>query len=346
MKLTNNLMYQALLEKNISFEGSFYAAVKTTGVFCRPTCTARKPKKENVEFFKTTKEAIQNGYRPCKICTPLNNLSDTPAYINQIIQEITKNPFQKIKDFDLRTKGIEPNKIRRWFKKNHGITFHSFQRMMRINTAFKRLTEGEKITHVAFDSGYESLSGFSDAYKTIFGKPPGDSRETRIINIQKISTPLGPMFACAVKEGICLLEFTDRRMLEFEFKSITRLLKARIIYGDNSHFKILEGQLAEYFQGKRKQFDLPLVTPGTDFQIKVWKLLQKISYGETCSYEHQAIKMKNPKAVRAVAKANGFNRISILIPCHRVIGKNGDLTGYGGGLWRKKWLLDFEKNNL
>jgi AraC family transcriptional regulator of adaptative response/methylated-DNA-[protein]-cysteine methyltransferase len=154
------------------------------------------------------------------------------------------------------------------------------------------------------------------------------------------------MFACATKEGICLVEFTDRRMLEFEFKEISIRFKAKTIYGENKHFETLKTQIDEYFSGKRKTFDLPLIYPGTEFQKQVWEHLKEIPYGETHSYKKQAIGINNPKAVRAVAKANGFNRICIIIPCHRVIGEDGSLTGYGGGLWRKKWLLDFEKKNL
>lgn len=284
-----------------------------------------------------------HGYRPCKVCLPLNQLNDTPNYINEILSHLANNPFTKIKDFDLIRKGIEPNKVRRWFKKNHGITFHSYQRMLRINNAYKKLSNGEKVTNAAFDSGYDSLSGFFEAFKSLFGDTPSNHKDTKVINITRFTTPIGPMFACATDEGICLLEFTDRRMLEFELKEIRRLLKAKIIYGDNLHFKKLHLQLKEYFEGTRQQFDLPLVTPGTDFQIKAWNSLKEIPYGTTTSYKRQAAAINNPKAVRAVAKANGFNRISIIIPCHRVIGEDGNLTGYGGGLRRKKWLLDFEK---
>jgi AraC family transcriptional regulator of adaptative response/methylated-DNA-[protein]-cysteine methyltransferase len=131
-------------------------------------------------------------------------------------------------------------------------------------------------------------------------------------------------------------------MLETEFKQLTKLLNATIIQGDNPHFIQLLKQLDEYFEGKRKEFSIPLVTPGSAFQQSVWKELQNIPYGSTRSYKQQATALKNPDAIRAVANANGMNRISIIIPCHRVIGADGSLTGYGGGLWRKKWLLDLE----
>ena len=150
------------------------------------------------------------------------------------------------------------------------------------------------------------------------------------------------MFACATKLGICLLEFTNRKMLETEFKDLTKRLNAVILPGENPHLTQVQTELKEYFEGKRKDFSIPLHTPGTDFQQAVWEILKEIPFGETRSYKQQASKLNNPKGVRAVASANGMNRVAIVIPCHRVIGENGDLTGYAGGLARKKWLLDHE----
>ncbi len=343
--LTYQIMYKALVDKDVSYEGTFIAAVKTTGIFCRPTCTARKPKKENVEFYSTTKEAILKGYRPCKVCNPLEKLGETPNYIKNILKELNDNPSLRFKDWDLTQQGVEPSKIRRWFLKNHGITFQAYQRMYRINSAFKKIQNGEPVTSVAFDSGYESLSGFTDSFKSIFGVSPSNSKDKQIINITRLETPLGTMFACAAEQGICLLEFTDRKMLETELKSLAKQLNANIIQGANKHFDLLRRQLDEYFEGKRKEFTIQLFTPGTEFQQSVWKVLQTIPYGSTYSYKQQAIALKKPDAFRAVANANGMNRISIIIPCHRVIGEDGNLIGYGGGLWRKKWLLDLEKQN-
>nr|WP_290965397.1 methylated-DNA--[protein]-cysteine S-methyltransferase [Flavobacterium sp.] len=180
----------------------------------------------------------------------------------------------------------------------------------------------------------------------MFGVSPKNSKAQNIIDLKRIETPLGTMYVCAVKEGICLLEFTDRKMLETEFKALAKTLNATIIQGDNGHFEILEKQLREYFEGKRKDFTVPLFSPGSDFQNKVWTALQNIPYGAVRSYKEQSSAINKPEAIRAVANANGANRISILIPCHRVVGSNGELTGYGGGLWRKKWLLELEKKNV
>jgi len=151
------------------------------------------------------------------------------------------------------------------------------------------------------------------------------------------------MVAGATEDGICLLEFLDRRMLNTEYKILGKYLKDEITDGENRHTRHLLLELGEYFEGKRKIFSVPLVFTGTDFQKKVWDELLRIPFGTTRSYSKQAETAGGALSVRAVANANGMNKISIVVPCHRVIGENGHLTGYGGGLWRKRWLLDHEK---
>ena len=338
-------MYQALVNKDSQFEGIFFAAIKTTGIFCRPTCTARKPKPENVEYFPTTKSAIANGYRPCKVCHPMQLKGEWPDWLKGLMEEVTANPAIRLKNADLRERGITSDRVRRWFLKNHGMTFQAYLRMQRINQAFGHLKQGEKVTESAFENGYDSLSGFGESFKKTTGFAPKESQHQQLITITRIPTPLGPMLAGATKEGICLLEFTDRRMLETQLTRLKKYLKTATVAGQNPHFETLQTQLSQYFKGERKTFDLPLVLPGTDFQKKVWDQLLTIPYGKTRSYAEQARAIGNTKAVRAVAKANGDNRLSIIIPCHRVIGSDGKLTGYGGGLWRKEWLLAHEKNN-
>lgn len=338
--------YQAILAKDSTYEGTFITAVKTTGIFCRPTCRARKPKRENVTFFQNTKEAILSGYRPCKVCNPLESLDETPQYIKTILNELAANPSVKFKDWDLLQKGIQPSQIRRWFLKNHGMTFQAYQRAFRINSAFKKIQQGEPVTSVAFDSGFESLSGFGESFKAIFGISPKNSKQRTVIDLTRLETPLGTMFACATEQGICLLEFADRKMLEMELKAIARYLNATIVQGENRHFDMLRMQLTAYFEGKLTEFVLPIHSPGTDFQQAVWTALQQIPYGKTSTYLAQAKALNRTEAVRAVGNANGMNRISILVPCHRVVGTNGDLTGYGGGLWRKKWLLEHEQKHM
>jgi len=331
------------MEKNPEFEGVFWMGVKTTGIFCRPTCTARKPKFENVEFFGSTKDALAKGYRPCKVCKPLENPDEMPEYIQKLLTGLSENPMLKLKDSDLEKQGLEPATIRRWFLKNHGMTFHAFQRMFKINSAFKKLQQGENVLDAALESGYESLSGFSESFKNIVGVSPKKSKMEKIIDLKRIETPLGTMICCADDNGICMLEFADRKSLSREMEEISRYFDAHIIQGENQHFATLEKELSEYFERKRKEFTVPLSPVGTDFQKKVWEILTTIPYGSTRSYQEQANILGNPKSLRAVANANGLNKISILIPCHRVIGSNGKLTGYGGGIWRKQKLLELEK---
>ncbi len=344
-ELTFSEKYAAIGKKESLYEGAFITAVITTGIFCRPSCRARKPKAENVVFYDSSQQAIQNGFRPCKVCKPMEKEGETPDYIKTIIQDLHANPFLKIKDYDLKQRGIEPSKIRRWFKKNHHMTFHAYQRMLRINNAYNQIKGGNSVSDTAFGLGYESLSGFNDGYRSIFGEAPKNMKEKQVINIIRFTTVLGPMFACATEKGLCLLEFTDRRMLETEFPDLCKRLNAVILPGKNQYLDMVQVQLSEYMKGERKTFTIPLHTPGTEFQESVWKILQQIPYGKTWSYKQQAIKLNNPKAVRAVATANGYNRLSIIIPCHRVIGSNGNLTGYGGGLGRKKWLLELEQKH-
>ena len=338
-------MYNALVQKDDQFEGIFYAAIKTTGIFCRPTCTARKPKEENVEYYASPKEALAYGYRPCKICTPLTNKGETPEWLKTILEEVQANPQLRIKDGDLIERGIDPARIRRWFKKHHKMTFQAYLRALRINNAFGQIKQGEKVVASAFDNGFDSLSGFADSFKNLTGFSPSDSTHENIVTITRITTPLGPMVAGATEEGICLLEFTDRRMLETQISRLKKYLKATFVPGVHPLFNSLEKQLKAYFNGELKKFDLPLVLPGSDFQKKVWEVLAQIPYGETRSYKQQAVAFGNSKAIRAIAKANGDNRIAIIIPCHRVIGAKGEMVGYGGGVWRKQWMLQLEFKN-
>jgi AraC family transcriptional regulator of adaptative response/methylated-DNA-[protein]-cysteine methyltransferase len=327
------ILYKALIERDSQFDGVCVVGVVTTGIFCRLTCGARKPKRENVEFFASAADALHHGYRPCKLCTPLEVPGEAPDWLRPFLDDVHAAPERRWKDQDLRDRGLEPDRVRRWFQKHHGVTFHAYGRALRLATAVGRSQAG---------AGYESLSGFAEAFAKTTGNAPTRSQTLRLVTVTRILTPLGPMIAGATAEGVCLLEFADRRMLETQLGRIQKALHARALPGTSPHVALLERQLAEYFAGTRRTFTVPLVTAGTPFQERVWQALQEIPCGETRSYQDQANAIGRPTAVRAVARANGDNRISILIPCHRVIGKDGKLVGYGGGLWRKHRLLEIE----
>jgi AraC family transcriptional regulator of adaptative response/methylated-DNA-[protein]-cysteine methyltransferase len=334
----------ALIKKDSISE--YITAVITTGIFCKASCTAKKPNIENVLFYDSPNDAIQAGFRPCKVCKPMQKTGETPQYIIDIIKELQDNPYLKIKDWDLKQRNIEPSKIRRWFKQNHNMTFHAYQRMLRINKAYNQIGGGNSITNSAFGVGYEHLSSFNYGFKSIFGDSVKNTNK-EVINIIRFTTKIGVMFACATKDGVCLLDFSDRRMLETEFKDLIKRKNAVILPGENKHLDQVQQEFDEYLAGKRKTFDVRLDLIGTDFQKQVWQTLLKIPYGETWSYKQEAEFMGKPTAFRAVANANGCNKIGIIIPCHRVIASDGSLGGYGGGLERKQFLLDLEsgKNN-
>ncbi len=336
-------MYRALLLKDASYEGVFIVGVRSTGVFCRPSCTARKPKRENVEFFPAAREALAAGYRPCKRCRPLEPAGEAPDWLRNLLAEVDKDPSRRWRDQDLRDRGLDPGRVRRWFTREHDMTFHAYLRSRRLGLALGRIKQGDDLAGTAFGHGYESDSGFREAFEKYFGATPGRSRERGLMHVTRLSSPLGPLVAGATDVGICLLEFTDRRMLEKQLSVLDRRLGCAAAPGSNEMLDRLQSQLAEYFDGRRRDFDLPLIAPGTDFQEKVWAELRRIPPGWTLSYRELAERLGKPGAQRAVGRANGDNRIAILIPCHRVVRDDGQLGGYGGGLWRKKFLLDLER---
>ncbi len=335
-------MLRAFTDRDASFEGVFFTAVLTTGIFCRPTCSARKPLPENVEFYATSRAALLAGYRPCRRCRPLRPVGESPDWLQPLIDAVDKRPSHRWRDVDLRAVGLDPTRVRRWFQHNHGMTFHAYSRARRLGAAMGRIQEGKQVSRTAFEAGYESLSGFGEALKQLAGSAPTAASDATIVTVTRIPTPLGPLVAGVTDGAIVLLEYADRPMLPTQFKRLAKALKCVFVPGEDPLLAELTSQLEAYFEGERADFDLPISTSGTDFQERVWAALRKIPSGVTRSYADIARAIGQPTAVRAVARANGDNRIAILIPCHRVIGSDGKLTGYGGGLWRKKRLLEIE----
>lgn len=239
---------------------------------------------------------------------------------------------------------MDPTRVRRWFQSHHGMTFHAYERSRRLGKALGRLQRGDDLTLAGYNHGYESTSGFRDAFESVFGTTPGKGKQTGYIVMQRLLTPLGPMVAAATEKGVCLLEFADRSMLETQIKRVRARHGCEIIPGDNKHLMQLADELERYFSREQMTFTVPLDLKGTDFQLLVWKVLRMIPYGATRSYDEQARAIDRPGAQRAVGKANGDNRIAIVIPCHRVVRSDGTLCGYGGGMWRKKQLLELEQS--
>lgn len=340
--LTNAEMERAFYAKDAGYDGVFYVAVKTTGIFCLPSCPAR-PKRENVEFFLSVRDAIFAGYRPCKRCRPIEVNGTPPRWVQDLMARVEQSPEEKVTAREMQFIGITPERARRWFLDHYGMTFAEWQRGKRLAEAFTQIRNGEPLDDVVFANGFESHSGFRDAFTRTFGAPPMKSRGGEFIAAQFFETPLGPILAAATTRGICFLEFSDRRMLEYNYNQIRKRFGVSILPTSNDVLESLRSELGCYFEGRQKSFRTGVDMKGTPFQERVWRELQNIPHGETISYEQLARRIGQPSGVRAVARANGSNRIAIVIPCHRVIGKDGELTGYGGGLWRKRLLLELER---
>lgn len=342
--LSEDEMYAALGEKDSQYDGVFFFGVKTTGIFCRPVCSARKPLRKNVTFHMSSSDALAAGYRPCKRCHPMEVSGRMPDWLAELMSAVESDPNRRWRDQDLREFGVQPARAARWFKANHGLTFHGYVRCRRLAMALGRLSVGDDSTRVALESGYESLSGFRDAFGKWFGATPGAAAKGRAtVMVNRITTPLGPMVVAANDDHLLLLEFADRRMLETQIKRLKQRMGCEFCPGKNAIVAQADEEVAEYFEGVRREFSVPVTFSGTEFQCSVWRELLKIPYGATRSYEQLARSVGSPKAHRAVGTANGSNRLAIIVPCHRVIRSDGSLSGYGGGVRRKEWMLRHEQ---
>jgi AraC family transcriptional regulator of adaptative response/methylated-DNA-[protein]-cysteine methyltransferase len=340
------IMYNALLRRDSTFEGVFLVGVKTTGIFCRPTCPARKPNLENVEYFSSPQAALYAGYRPCSRCNPLDKEKKKPEIVRRLFDAIEQSPTRKISGIDLRKMGIDPSTARRQFLRTYGMTFNAYQRARRMGLALHEIHNGETVIMAQLNHGFTSASGFWEAFKQVFGTPPSQAKQVKYLQARWIDTPLGAMLALADQKGLYLLEFVDRRGLENEIALLRKRTGCVILPGNNAHLDRINEELKNYFGGTLINFTVPLIMIGSAFERAVWGMLREIPAGETWSYAQLAQKLNKPAASRAVGNANGRNRLALVIPCHRVIRADGSLCGYGGGVWRKRWLLNHEQRAI
>jgi len=336
-------MYRALVNRDSSFEGIFFIGVRTTGIFCRPTCSAKKPARENVDFFATASEALHSGYRPCLRCNPMEPGKHPPKLIDRLRAEVERAPGGRLTDKELAALSIDPSTARRQFKRHYGMTFQAYHRARRIGLAMREVQRGGRVDEAKNGSGFESASGFREAFTKIFGEPPTAAMDYACLFAERIDTPLGTMLAVADDQGLRFLEFVDRHATERELSVLRKRLRTNIVPGEHRHLDLIRSELADYFAGRNLEFNVPLAPVGSKFQLRAWNILRSIPVGETRCYSWMAKQLGDQNARRAVGRANGTNMICIVIPCHRVIRADGTLCGYGGGLWRKKWLLDHER---
>ncbi len=338
-------MERAFYARDASYDGVFVVGVRTTGVFCVPSCAARKPLARNVEYFASGADASAAGFRPCRRCRPERVAGAAPPWVDTLLARVDRDPSARWSDHELASLGHAPWRVRRYFRDRFGMTFHAYCRARRMAGALHDIRVGSDLDDVVFDHGYESHSGFRDAFAKTFGRSPGRARATECIEVDLVETPLGPLVVGATSSALCLVEFATRRMLATQVDVLRRRFGAAVVPGRNDVVARAARELGEYFAGARRRFDVPVAAPGTPFQERVWATVCAIPFGSTRSYEAIAHDVGRPGAVRAVGTANGANRVAIVIPCHRVCRKSGDLGGYGGGRWRKQALLDLERRH-
>ncbi|WP_108862044.1 bifunctional transcriptional activator/DNA repair enzyme AdaA [Ruegeria sp. Alg231-54] len=342
----HSTLYQALLDRNPNYDGRVYVCVSSTGVFCRLTCPARKPKAENCTFYGTVSECIEAGYRACKRCHPLKPMASADPAIGALLAALDERPEYPWRETDVQRMGFDPSTIRRSFKRQFGMTFLEMARQRRLREGFETIAEGGKVIEAQLDAGFESASAFRTAFAKLIGKAPGRMDANPILFADWIPTTLGDMVAVTSRSELHLLEFFDRRALRTELSRLDKFAKGRIGIGKTDTSEQIKAELRAFFAGTSANFQAQLAQHGSEFTRSVWQELQTIPAGQTRSYSDIAKAIGRPTATRAVARANGANQIAVVIPCHRVIGADGSLTGYGGGLWRKQKLLEIERQYL
>lgn len=341
---SSETLYAALVARDPAFEGRAYVGVVSTGIFCRLTCPARKPLPKNCRWFACPEAAKAAGFRPCRRCHPVGTTVEGEPLVRDLLARLGDEPLRRWSEADLIGMGLDPSTVRRAFKRHFGQSFLEMARAARLRGGMESLTRGSRMIEAQLDAGFDSASGFRTAFARLFGHPPHQMRQPSDLLAEWIDTPLGGMIAIADSTELHLLEFIDRKSLPEGLRKLSGFVGGRIGLGRTPVHDLLEVQLASYFAGQGPRLQVPVAFHGTPFQQQVWRALQAIPAGETCSYAQLAVRIGRPTATRAVARANATNRLALVVPCHRVIGADGTLTGYAGGLWRKERLIQIERS--
>lgn len=336
-------LYTALCERDDSYEGRAWVGVTSTGIFCRLTCPARKPKRENCQWFDSVGACIEAGFRPCKRCHPLAPMAEAEPVIQTLLTALEKRPSYRWSEGDIAQIGLDTSTVRRAFKRHFGMTFLEMARQRRLREGFTTLAKGGPVIEAQLDAGFESPSAFRKAFAKLLGQNPSDFSQDALLRADWIDTPLGPMVAVCDRYALHLLEFVDRKALPKSLQNLQRYAKGSLGFGRFDITDQVEAELNAFFSGNSAEFRVKLAYHGSPFTQDYWDELRKVPAGVTRSYSEMAQAVGRPSSVRAVARANGANQIALIVPCHRVIGADGSLTGYGGGLWRKQRLIELER---
>lgn len=333
-----NSAWTAFEARDRAQDGRFVGAVRTTGIFCKPSCPARHPKREHVEFFSTPSEARAAGYRACLRCRPDQVGRDRAAVAAAVRLIEAAEDAPRLAELAAAV-GYAPHHFQRLFTRDLGVSPAAYARALRARRTEEHLDEDKSVTDVIYDSGYSAPSRFYAEARDRLGMTPSawrDGGRGETINWTVSESPLGPMLVAATAKGICRLSFD-----EGEEALRRRFPNATLVADSGAMASLVEGALAAVKQPSAMP-DLPLDIAGTAFQQAVWQELRRIPAGETRSYADIAAAVGKPGAMRAAGSANGANHVAVLIPCHRVVRSDGSLGGYAYGLERKRRLLDAE----
>jgi len=339
-----SLYWQAVLARDASQDGSFVFAVSSTGVYCRPSCAARRPRRENVTFFRKPDEAEKAGYRACLRCRPKAAGNGTTETVKAICRYIEQHLDEPLTLARLSAEFHQsPFHLQRTFKSVLGITPRAYADSCRMNQLKDNLRAGHSVTRSMYDAGYSSSSRLYERTASQLGMTPDKYRRGAIaapIRYTFADSPLGRMLVAATDKGICAIQFANsdgelEQGLKHEFPFAIRRR-------DDDGMQAWKNDLLRQMRGQRLNATLPLDIQATAFQRRVWTHLQSIPFGATRSYAAVAKAIGQPTATRAVARACATNPVAVAIPCHRVVRKGGDMGGYRWGMERKKALLELE----
>lgn len=336
--------WQRVLARDSRSDGQFVYAVRSTGIYCRPSCPSRRPKREWVEFFARPEQAQRAGYRPCKRCQP-DSANPQVAAVKSACEFIQANLDRRLTLAEIAAHlGANPYHFQRLFKKVLGVSPRQFQEARRIERVKAQLRNGGKVTDAIYEAGFGSSSRFYEKAAKALGMVPAQYRNrgsgTRI-GYAVFDSPLGTVLIAATARGVCALRLGgSESKLEQDLRCE---FSAAVIVRDDAGLETLKRKVVEYLEGNSLPADLPLDVRGTAFQRRVWGLLRLIPHGETHSYGDLAKQIGNAKAARAVARACATNPVALLVPCHRVIQADGGLGGYRWGIGRKAALLKNEQ---
>ena len=335
--------WQAVLDRDRHYEGMFVYAVRSTGIYCRPSCPSRKPRRQNVQFFSQPVEAEKSGFRACLRCYPNTTLPDEPhlELIQQVCCAIALTFDNPPTLAELASQfNMSPYYLQRTFKRIVGVTPRQYADAHRLQRFKMQLKDGEKIVNALYEAGYSSSSSLYEQALAQIGMTPTTYQhggKAMRITYTVVPCPLGYLLVATTNKGICAVKLGDEAD-DLERILINEFHQAHIVRDDHTQKDWVQAIL-DLIAGGEPHLDLPLDVRGTAFQKQVWQALQKIPYGETRTYAEIAGDIGKPQAVRAVGSACGANPIALIVPCHRVLRSDGSLGGYHWGIERKQKLL-------